>query len=131
MAIRITVAPVPVDTLLSAAQLNKSTPLVALGLISLVGTVFIAVPGVIIPVTLIVVALVVLALPVFFLPVLIILWASIRHHRKRRSKHSSQKQCAEKSVSTVHVVLLWRKVPIRRTRLTSLSALVTLESDQY
>jgi len=86
----IIVAPVKVDGLLSAVQLNESTLFMVLGLVPLVRAVFIAVPGVIVLVALVVVALVVFALSVFLAPVF--LRAGSGHHRNRCSKGSSQKK---------------------------------------
>jgi hypothetical protein len=69
----ITVAPAPVGPLLTVAQLRERTLLAVFGLVSLVLTVFVAVPGVIVLVALVVVAFVVLALPVFLVPVVFVL----------------------------------------------------------
>jgi len=84
------VAPVPVGGLLSRVQLDESTLLVVIGLVALVCTVFIAVPGVIVLVALVVVALAVLAL--LFVVVLVVLRAGSGHHRNRSGKDSSQKK---------------------------------------
>ncbi len=54
--------------------------------------------------SLVVIAFVVLALLVFFFPV--VLCTSSSHHGNRCSKDGSQKNRAEKSVSTLHVVPL-------------------------
>jgi len=84
---------------------------------------------VIVLVALVVVTLVVLASSIFVVP--IVLRAGSGHHGNRCSKSSSQKKRTEISASTVHVVLLWRKIHIHRIPLTSLSALGAPESDQY
>jgi hypothetical protein len=86
----IVVAPTPVDAPLPAVQLHESTPLVVFGLVPLVRTIFITVPGVIVLVTLVVVAPVVFALPVFMVPV--VLREGSGHHRNRCGQCSSQKK---------------------------------------
>jgi hypothetical protein len=83
----ITVTPVPVDSLLSAVQLNEGTSLVVLRLIPLVLAVFSAVPIVIVLVALVVVTLVVLALSVFLVPV--VLLPDSGHCQNRYSKGGS------------------------------------------
>jgi hypothetical protein len=103
--IRVIVAPFPVDGLLTGIQLNERTPLMLLGLVSLVRAVFVVVPGVVVLVGPVVVAFVVLALPVFVFSVVVLL-ASSGHHRNRRSQGGSQKERTEISVSTVHVFSL-------------------------
>jgi hypothetical protein len=87
--IRIIVAPVPVHGLLPRVQFDESSFLVALGLVSLVGAVFIVVPGVIVLVVLVVVALVVV---LAFFMVLVVLRAGGGHHRDRRGKGSGEKK---------------------------------------
>src|ERR1700687_5795281 len=86
----IIVAPVPVDALLPAVQLHEGTPLVVLGLVPLVRTIFIAVPVVIVLVTPVVVAPVVLALPVLLVSV--VLREGSGHRRNRCSQGGSQKK---------------------------------------
>src|SRR5580692_10082464 len=68
-AVRMAVAPVPVDGLLLAVQLNEGMRLVVLVLVSHVRSVFIAIPGVIVLVAFVVVALVVIV-PFFLVVVL-------------------------------------------------------------
>ena len=128
--IRITVTPVPVDGLLPGVQLNESPPLMMLGLIPLVRAVFIGVPVVIVLVALVVITfIVVLVSSIFVIPLL--LWPGSGHHRNRCGNCSSQKKRTEKSVSTLHVGLLWRETHIRRVPLTSVSTPGAPKTDQY
>jgi hypothetical protein len=87
--IRVVVTPVPVTVLLPFAGVVEVALLVVLGLVLLVRTVFIVVPGVIVLVASVVVALVVLALPVFVVP---LLGSGSGHHRNRCGKSGSQKK---------------------------------------
>jgi len=68
------VTPVPVDGPLPVVQLNERSPLVVLGLIPLVGAVFVGVPVVIVLVAPVVVTLVVLVLSIFVVPVVLRGW---------------------------------------------------------
>jgi hypothetical protein len=68
-AVRMAVAPVPVDSPLLAVQLNEGMRLVVLVLVSHIRSVFIAIPGVIVLVAFVVVALVVIV-PFFLVVVL-------------------------------------------------------------
>jgi hypothetical protein len=102
--VRIAVTPVPVIGLVPGVQLNESPFFVALGLIPLVRAVFVGVPVVIVLVALVVITLVVLAFSVFVVPIVL---RGSGHHCNRCRQGSSQKKRTEKSVSRVHVVLLW------------------------
>src|SRR3984893_2304824 len=104
--VRIAVTPIPVAGLLPGVQPGEIPLLVVLGLIPVVRTAFVSVPVVIILVALVVVTLVVFAFSVFVVP--IVLRAGSGHHCNRCGQGSSQKKRTEISVSTVHVVLLWR-----------------------
>ena len=83
----ISVPPVPVHALLTGVQLNKSTVLMVLGLVALVGVVFVAVPGVIVLVVFVVIPLVVIALPVVVVSV--VLRTGCCHHGNRCSQSAS------------------------------------------
>jgi len=108
------VTPVPVDGLLPGTQLNEIPLFVVLGLVPLVGAVFVGVPVVIVLVALVVVTLVVLGLFIFVVP--IILRAGSGHHCNRCGQGRSQKKRTEISVSTVHVVSLGAKFTSAESR---------------